>query len=42
MEGCGFPDDLGTNLDHAKEQLKKNGYKMLAAFSGRKRFYVPI
>lgn len=37
-----YPDRLGTELDLAKEQLRKCGYKALAALSGRKRYYVPV
>ncbi|MDI9482987.1 MAG: hypothetical protein QM315_07355 [Bacillota bacterium] len=37
-----YPDDLGTNLDLAKEHLVEYGYKTLAAFSKRRRFDVPI
>ncbi|MGI5892022.1 MAG: hypothetical protein ACOX7H_04705 [Bacillota bacterium] len=37
-----YPDDLGTNLDLAKKQLKKYGYERLAVFSKRRRFYVPF
>ncbi len=37
-----YPDDLGMNLDLAKEQLKKYGYETLATFSKRKLYHVPI
>jgi histidinol-phosphatase (PHP family) len=37
-----YPDDLGVNLDLAKEQLRKYGYETLATFSKRKRYHVPI
>lgn len=37
-----YPDDLGSNLDLAIKQLRKCGYETLAAFSQRKRYYVPI
>jgi histidinol-phosphatase (PHP family) len=37
-----YPDDLGTNLDLAKEHLVEYGYRTLAAFSKRRRFDVPI
>ena len=37
-----YPDDLGTNLDLATEQLRKYGFKTLVTFSKRKRYHVPI
>src|SRR5699024_4467648 len=37
-----YPDDLGTNLDQAKGQLKKYGYENIVAFSNRKRYNIPI
>ena len=37
-----YPDDLGTSLEAAKQQLKQAGCKTIVTFSKRRRYHLPI
>jgi histidinol-phosphatase (PHP family) len=37
-----FPDDIGTQLDEAKELARQTGYKEIVYFKNRERYVLPI